>query len=200
MDEHHQAAGAEAFHKFERSINNLDKELRNFANAARRLGSSVAIISSAYRLRECLAQILYLYQENAADLFPQKIAHISRESITEFRAPERRTRRGRRRRGKAPLHVLRPAVTEHLDLECFPEQLEALAREVTAFLDTLNEFLEFPDKAVNASILSFEGDLKVYGADFSFSSVKTTSLLLHCTGCLASRNMQANSDTPRCNK
>ncbi|EDR03728.1 uncharacterized protein LACBIDRAFT_331253 [Laccaria bicolor S238N-H82] len=137
-----------------------ETSLRNFANAARRLGSSVAIISSAYRLRERLAQILYLYQENAADLFPQKIAHISRESITEFRAPERRTRRGRRRRGKAPLHVLRPAVTEHLDLECFPEQLEALAREVTAFLDTLNEFLEFPDKAVNASILSFEGQFR----------------------------------------
>ncbi|EDR03730.1 uncharacterized protein LACBIDRAFT_331258 [Laccaria bicolor S238N-H82] len=66
----------------------------NFANAACQMGSSVAIISSAYRLRECLAQILYLYQENTADLFPKKIAHISHESIMEFRAPERCTRHG----------------------------------------------------------------------------------------------------------
>jgi hypothetical protein len=63
-------------------------------------------------------------------------------------------------------------VTEQLDPECFPEQLEALAREVTTFLDTLNEFPEFTDEVVNASILSFEGDLKVRSAGISFSSVK----------------------------
>ena len=63
-------------------------------------------------------------------------------------------------------------MTEHLDPECFPEQLEALAREVTTFLDTLNEFPEFTDEAVNVSILSFEGDLKVRGAGTSFSYVK----------------------------
>lgn len=63
-------------------------------------------------------------------------------------------------------------MTEHLDPECFPEQLEALAREVTTFLDTLNEFPEFTDEAVNVSILSFEGDLKVRGAGISFSYVK----------------------------
>ena len=66
---------------------------------------------------------------------------------------------------------------EHLDPECFPEQLEALAREVTTFLDSLNEFPEFTDEAVNASILSFEGDLKVRGARISFPSVKQ---LLYC--------------------
>jgi len=69
-------------------------------------------------------------------------------------------------------------VTEQLDPECFPEQLEALAREVTTFLDTLNEFPEFTDEAVNASILSFEGDLKVRGAGISFFFRETTSLLL----------------------
>lgn len=59
-------------------------------------------------------------------------------------------------------------MTEQLDPECFPEQLEALAREVTTFLDTLNEFPEFTDEAVNASILSFEDDLKVRGAELPF--------------------------------
>jgi chemotaxis methyl-accepting protein methylase len=52
-------------------------------------------------------------------------------------------------------------VSENVDPETFPEQLELLATEVTIFLRCLNEFPEFTDEAVNASILSFEGDLKV---------------------------------------
>ena len=67
----------------------------------------------------------------------------------------------RRVKGKAQLHVPRPTVAENLDPESFPEQLEQLAKEVTNFLRCLNEFPEFTDEAVNASILSFEGDLNV---------------------------------------
>jgi hypothetical protein len=52
-------------------------------------------------------------------------------------------------------------VTEHLDPETFPQQFEFLGKEVTTFLKCLNEFPEFTDEAVNSSILSFEGDLKV---------------------------------------
>ena len=67
-------------------------------------------------------------------------------------------------KGKAQLHVPRPTVPENLDLETFPEQLEHLAREVTTFVRCLNEFPEFTDEAVNASILSFEGDLKYWSS------------------------------------
>ena len=136
-------------------------QLRNFANAARQLGSSVAILSSAFHLRERLAQILYLYRENAADLFPRKITHFPRDHFVDPRAQTRRRRRWRIAQTKAPPHVARPTVTENLDLEYFPQQLEALATDVTTFLKCLNEFPEFTDEAVNASILSFEGDLKV---------------------------------------
>lgn len=65
---------------------------------------------------------------------------------------------------KAPPHVARPTVTENLDLEFFPQQLEALSADVTTFLKCLNEFPEFTDEAVNASITSFEEDLKVRSA------------------------------------
>ena len=162
-----------------RRINNLDKEvtlrrfcqnsfsnyakysqLRNFANAARQLGSSVAILSSAFHLRERLAQLLFLYQENAADLFPRKVLHIVREPVADDPIGRRR-RHFRRVKGKAQLHVPRPTVAENVDPESFPDQLEFLAKEVTTFLRCLNEFPEFTDEAVNASILSFEGDLKV---------------------------------------
>jgi WD repeat-containing protein 26 len=139
-------------------------QLRNFANASRQLGSSVAILSSAFHLRDRLAQILYLYRENAAYLFPRKITHLPRDNIVDFRAQTRRRRRWRFTETKAPPHVARPTVTENLDLEYFPQQLEALATDVTTFLKCLNEFPEFTDEAVNASIMSFEGDLKVNSA------------------------------------
>ncbi|KAF9568278.1 WD40 repeat-like protein [Agrocybe pediades] len=165
VDEHLQVVGAEVFHKLQRRINNLDKELRNFANAARQLGSSVAILSSAFHLRERLAQLLFLYHENAADLFPRKVQHIVRGDVNIESPVNAKRRRGFRRvKGKAQLHVPRPTVSENLDPEMFPEQLEALAKEVTTFLKCLNEFPEFTDEAVNTSILSFEGDLKYWAS------------------------------------
>ncbi|KAF8069027.1 hypothetical protein FPV67DRAFT_1607451 [Lyophyllum atratum] len=164
VDEHLQVVGAEGFNKFQRRINNLDKELRNFANASRQLGSSVAILSSAFHLRERLAQILVLYRQNASDLFPRKIAHITREIPHDPGPKVKRRRRGRVAKAKAPPHVARPTVNENLDPEFFPEQLEALATDVATFLNCLNEFPEFTDEAVNASIRSFEGDLKYWAS------------------------------------
>jgi len=68
----------------------------------------------------------------------------------------------RRVTGKAQLHVPRPTVSENLDPESFPEQLELLAKEVMSFLRCLNEFPEFTDEVVNASIMIFDGDLRVF--------------------------------------
>ena len=138
---------------------NLDKELRNFANAARQLGSSVGILSSSYHLRGRLAQILYLFRENAADLFPRKVRHQTREEslTTHPNLHFLKTKRHHR----APPHVLNPIVDEKLDPEDIPEQLQLFARDVTTFLDCLNEFPEFTDEAVNSAVLSLEGDLKV---------------------------------------
>lgn len=138
-----------------------DWKLRNFANAARQLGSSVAILSSTFHLRDRLARLLFLYRENAADIFPSKIGHIAREPFGESQLSSRRRRGFRKFKGKAELHIPRPTVTENLDPETFPQQFEFLGKEVTTFLKCLNEFPEFTDEAVNSSILSFESDLKV---------------------------------------
>lgn len=63
---------------------------------------------------------------------------------------------------KVPALMTRPIIPEKdLNVECFPEQFEALARDVTNFVRCLNEFPEFTDDAVNISVQSFEGDLKV---------------------------------------
>ena len=131
-------------------------KLRNFSNAARQLGSSVGILSSAYHLRERVAHVLYLFHENAADLFPRKVHHqdISTQAGN-------RPLRMRRTRSKPPPNVRTPMVTADLDPESFPDQMDQFAEDITIFLECLNEFPEFADEAVNASILTFQGDLKV---------------------------------------
>jgi WD repeat-containing protein 26 len=75
--------------------------------------------------------------------------------------PTRNNRPTKRARRKPPPNVRRPIVDESLDPENFPEQLESFAADVTTFLNCLNEFPEFTDEAVNASIISFQSDLKV---------------------------------------
>ncbi|KAJ6595621.1 WD40 repeat-like protein [Mycena vulgaris] len=213
VDEHRQNAGAETFNRFNRRIDNLDKQvrpitlhsrywlirlqLRNFANATRQLGSSVAILSSAFHLRERIAQILFLYRENAADLFPRKISHATRENIVDAKIKGRRRAKAVKvARYSAPPHVARPAIDESLDLvrkytswwqpfaygdpqEKFPEQFEALANNIVTFGRCLNEFPEFNDEAINASITSFEGDLRywssclrVYHGQFRYPAVQ----------------------------
>ena len=46
-------------------------------------------------------------------------------------------------------------------MEDFPEQMSRFAEDIANFLNCLNEFPEFTDELVNASILVFLGDLKV---------------------------------------
>jgi WD repeat-containing protein 26 len=164
-----------------RRINNLDKEvnassylrlfhisseypqLRNFSNAARQLGSSAAILSSAFHLRTRLAQINFLYRENAANLFPRKISHATHPNNNNNDSKKRqRMTPYMSVRHRAMPHIARPSISDDLDLEDFPEQFEELATEVTTFVNCLNEFPEFTDEAVNASISSFEGDLKYW--------------------------------------
>jgi hypothetical protein len=133
--------------------------LRNFANAARQLGSSVAILSSAFHLRQRLAQIHFLYCENAAALFPRRISRAPKESIVD--SQPRGKLNGRKWGTKTPSHIIRPVVNEDIDVEEFPNQMEYFAKDIGTFLHCLNEFPEFTDEAVNASILSFERDLQV---------------------------------------
>ncbi|KAG2052733.1 WD40 repeat-like protein [Suillus hirtellus] len=152
VDEKLQIAGSESFNKFERRIENLDKELRNFANAARQLGSSIGILSSSFRLRERLAKLLFLFRENAATLFPRKISRQPREApIVHQWTEQRRTEK-----------QMFPKA--HTDPESFPDQIAGFAEDVVTFLNCLNEFPEFTDEAVNTSMRTFECDLKYWAS------------------------------------
>ncbi|KAH9963011.1 WD40-repeat-containing domain protein [Russula dissimulans] len=165
VNEQLQQAGADAFHRFHRKINNFDKELRTCVNAARQLGSSVVILASVFQLRDRLTQISFLFRENAADLYPRKVLRVQRESLVgRSKFPTRRRRPARLRasleRGRRPARM----ELDKLDLEDFPQQLELFASDLSTFLYSLNEFPEFTDKAVDAPIVAFEDDLKYWAS------------------------------------
>jgi WD repeat-containing protein 26 len=95
----------------------------------------VGILSSAYHLRASLAGILYLFHENAADLFPLRIERLNKEHSVH---PVER--RSRKKMKKFPHNVALPAVNPELDLEAFPAQFSLLAKDIMALLNCLNEF------------------------------------------------------------
>lgn len=158
-----QAAGAEQFFKFEKRVENLDKELRNFANAARQLGSSVGILSSAFKLRERLTKILFLFRENAASLFPRKITRHPKESLLNPNLMDRKRRHSAWRIHRPP-PVTKLILEDNLQPETLPSQFLSFARDVVTFLNCLNEFPEFTDEAVDQSMKAFEGDLKYWAS------------------------------------
>ncbi|KIJ65300.1 hypothetical protein HYDPIDRAFT_28014 [Hydnomerulius pinastri MD-312] len=162
LDEKLQNTGAELFYKFEKRVDQLDKELRNFANAARQLGSSVGILSSAFKLRERLTKIQFLFRENAASLFPRRINRQPREALLNPNLMDRRRRTNWR--SNHPPAVAKLILEDNLEPETLPKQFESFAQDVVTFLNCLNEFPEFTDEAVNQSMRGFEGDLKYWAS------------------------------------
>ena len=69
--------------------------------------------------------------------------------------------RTKHHRPKPLPNVRAPVLTGELDPEDFPKQLSQFAEDITVFLEYLNEFLDFTDEVVIASILALQGDLKV---------------------------------------
>ena len=100
--------------------------------------------------------ILHLFHENAADLFPRKVRHRDTATQASNVAP-----RVNRHRLKTPSNVRTLVITGDIDPEDFPKQMAEFAEDIVIFLEYFNEFPEFTDEAVNASILVFQGDLKV---------------------------------------
>ena len=129
-----------------RRLNQLDDLLRNFSNSARLLGSSVDILSSTYHLRERLTAIRYLFRENAAHLFPNKVTHAPEESLHRPAIPDRRRSQSRAHTYSSTrrIPILDPPVHED-----FPKELEFLARDTMTFLLDFNDFLDYPDEAVS---------------------------------------------------
>lgn len=138
-----------------RQVNALDKGLQQFQNAARQLGSSIGLLSSAYQLRQRLIVVLHLFRENAQSLFPKYI----KPKPEHLDGPA--SRKSTKLDGPKAAILRRPAMKVEKDTEDLPEELGHLAEDVMSFLHHLEEYPEFIDEAVNASITAFQHDLKV---------------------------------------
>jgi hypothetical protein len=117
-----------------------------------------------------------LYRENAADLFPRKVSPPPQQAPVDPKAKRRRIF-PKLQKTVITAHVARPVVDPTLDLEHFPQQFEDFAKDILTFGKCLTEFPEFNDDSVNASIQSFEEDLKVAAPLFS------TDLDTNCSIC-----------------
>ncbi|KAH7099700.1 WD40 repeat-like protein [Auriculariales sp. MPI-PUGE-AT-0066] len=158
-DEHIQTEGARSFQLFQLRVQELDGELQKFSNAITQLGSSVCLLSTSFHLRQRISRILHLVRSNAAELFPRKIRKESNAPTELLRAYSRV-----KIRYKRPPNAARPIISDDLGMESFPQEIEGLAKDTMSFLDSLNEFPEFCDESVNASIIAFEGDLKYWAS------------------------------------
>ena len=133
-----------------------DRQLLYLAYAARQLGSSVGIRSSAYRLHRRLTLILYLFRENAADLFPSK---VSRKMLKSPASPNfRHIQRNKRiKLSSPPLKDTVLATDQGL-----PHVLSAFSEDIQTLYECINRISEFADDTLNTSFFSLKDDLKVY--------------------------------------
>ena len=165
-------AESRPFSFLDRRVKWLDKGLQNFINAVRQLGSSVGLLSSAFQLRARLAQILHLFQLNAAELFDdihkdasEPVWLLKSRSKEEWRSRPTETR-------------IRPTWDIQSDPESMPDELELLAEDLNTFLECLNQIPEFSDEAVNTSVTSFQNDLKYWASCLrDFKGIRYRQLL-----------------------
>lgn len=157
-----------------RRVRQVDEQLLTFGNAVRPLGSSVGLISSSYNLRARFQQILHLFRENASDVFPNKIKKEPTEPLKPLSS--------RKKRKIVNKMAARPRAGELVsNLETFPEQFELLAHDLVTFLHFLHDIPEFRDESLNASVLSFEGDLKYWASclkEFDGSSFSPSAFIV----------------------
>lgn len=115
------------------------------------------MISSSYNLRARLQQLLHLFRENASEAFPNKIKKEPTEPLQPLSSRKKRTKFRKLAAKPRPTHLVS-------NLEEFPNQFELLAHDLVTFLHFLHDIPEFRDESLNASVLSFEADLKYWAS------------------------------------
>lgn len=125
-------------------------------NTARQLGSSVGILSASIRLRQRLGRVLFLFQENAADLFPDEVSR----GDSELRVRRKLTPKSARQ------EALEERVASHtpesndlvLDLKPLSTEFEMFASDLSTLLECFSQFPEFVDEIPDQSLCA---DIKV---------------------------------------
>ncbi|GJE84621.1 WD40 repeat-like protein [Phanerochaete sordida] len=165
-----------AFYKFELQIIDLDLKLRQLSNAARKLGSSVGILSASFRLCERLSRVLFLFSENATVLFPHRVHQRRRELQVDRYWNFKRQRRYRRRNRLLNLvSRLSNGQDQQLTARDLPAELHALAADITRLLDCFGQYPEFldevPEQTLEEDIESWASYLSSFDGMVIFYSV-----------------------------
>ena len=139
-------------------------QLHDFAIAANQLGCSVGILLGAYMLRCSLTQILSLFRENAADLFPEKIRH-RKPSTSTGSSPDLATESTWPPTAGLSINNLlapRPIADPEVNSSLFPDHMRFFAQNLSKFAEALGEYgPEFEDEAFKAAIASLQGNVEV---------------------------------------
>lgn len=99
----------------------------------------MGILSASSRLRERLGRVLYLFQENSSDLFPQKIQRQHNE-VSTYRRLNRRQR------------TLNNTDTANLAREDFSSELQLFSQDISNLLECFSQFPEFVDEIPDQSL------------------------------------------------
>ncbi|EKM59697.1 uncharacterized protein PHACADRAFT_192071 [Phanerochaete carnosa HHB-10118-sp] len=190
---------ASAFYTFERQIIDLDRELRQLSNATRQLGSSVGILSASFRLCERLGRVLFLFRENAVELFPNRVRRQRRELQVDRYWNFKRQRRYRRRSRLLSLVSRLSNGQDQPTARDLPNELSALARDIAALLDCFSQYPEFldevPEQTLEEDIKGWASYLTYFTDDIETAAVRR---YVHDLSVMLGHRLQRISDfTPR---
>lgn len=151
-----------AYEKFVSHANGFGRQLLIFADAMAQLGASAKIVNACCDLHERLWSLLEIYRLNAAALFPQnaKIRKAQKESAVSHGPLDLRP--SRRRLKLPPLAT--PLERGRMQLSDLPTALHSLAHDLVRFSACLEDFEEFVDEALGATIDLFERDLSYWAS------------------------------------
>ncbi|PSR72306.1 hypothetical protein PHLCEN_2v11898, partial [Hermanssonia centrifuga] len=127
-------------------------QLTSFLNASRSLGGSVGVLNATLTLRRSLDEVLFLFQKNAAELFPSRVSPPSDESDDDFSFPSayKDERPGSNKMASGDSRAT----------DKWSDKLEEFANDVEKLLKSVREFVEFTDETIDAAGLSIVTDLR----------------------------------------
>ncbi len=112
----------------------------------------MGVLNATLTLRHSLDEVLFLFQKNAAELFPSRVSPPSDESDDDFSFPstykDERPGSNKMAGGNSPM-------------DKWSDKLEEFANDVEKLLKSVREFVEFTDDTINAAGLSIVTDLRV---------------------------------------
>ncbi|CUA74295.1 hypothetical protein RSOLAG22IIIB_11114 [Rhizoctonia solani] len=155
---------AERLRAFQKSISHLDLNLQQFANAIRRLGSSVGLLGATAQIQRCLPRILHLFQVNASKLFDTGVAAYTPDFGV---GPPKRNRRSSVLGVpviKAP-SVLEPQMPRINEL---PGELNKLAEALRTLVKRLYDVPEFVDETVHTTHWPVNKAFRGFADDLSY--------------------------------